>query len=254
MEAAVAFDVTATYRTRQSDSCRRRFDIFRDDPASLVETESPDIVILAAHIEPTLTETAARKAAERFVDACAQRRLVYVSSDAIFDGRKGLYDEDDTPAPVLDYGRGLAYMETAVRRSCRDHLIVRPSYLYGYSSGRLDSRLAQTRAQLSQGESTVRFDDMFKSPIEVNQAARLILRLAKVPFVGTVHVAGPRMSVFDFHRDAMIALGVPVGGLTPEAMPTDKGLLRDTSLSTKRLRDLTGETPKSVRESLAPLE
>jgi len=46
--------------------------------------------------------------------------------------------------------------------------------------------------------------------MEVNQATNIILDIATMQFTGTVHVAGPRMSVFDFQRQGVKVLGLPV--------------------------------------------
>ena len=198
--ASSSLKVFATHRSQSMFHSSIRFDLLRDDPRKLLRKINPEIVILAAHIEPLLKEHSLRARAEFFLQCCDGRRLVYISSDAVFDGRRGLYDEEDPISPVHDYGHGLAFMEAAVREICANYVVVRPSYLYGFSVGRLDSRLASTRARLLEGQKVRLFDDMYKSPLEVNQAASIILDIATMHFTGTVHVAGPRMSVFDFQR------------------------------------------------------
>lgn len=43
---------------------------------------------------------------QNIVDACKQngKKIVYVSTDFVFDGEKGFYSEEDTPYPVNWYG------------------------------------------------------------------------------------------------------------------------------------------------------
>ncbi len=242
--ASSSLKMFATHRSQSMFHSSIRFDLLRDDPRKLLRKINPEIDILAAHIEPLLKERSLRAGAKFFLHCCDCHRLVYISSDAVFDGRQGLYDEEDPISPVHDYGHGLAFMEAAVRRTCADHVVVRPSYLYGFSSGRLDSRLASTRTRLLEGQKVRLFDDMYKSPLEVNQAAGIILDIATMQFTDTVHVAGPRMSVFDFQRQGVQALGLPVDELITEKIPRDAALLRDTSLSFARMVRVTGKSPR----------
>ena len=67
------------------------------------------------------------------VDAAAASgaRVVYLSTDYVFDGRKrGEYIEDDAPAPVNVYGRSKLAGEERVRAR-EENLIVRTSWVFG---------------------------------------------------------------------------------------------------------------------------
>ena len=58
--------------------------------------------------------------------------LVYVSSDYVFDGAKGLpYVETDQPAPLSAYGRTKLAGEEATSAANKRHFIVRSSWLFG---------------------------------------------------------------------------------------------------------------------------
>ena len=175
---------------------------------------------------------------------------MYLSSDAVFSGEKGRYTERDSPNPITSYGRNLLHFETRIAETCEDYCVVRPSYIYGFSDG-LDARLARTRAALQKGEQFTSFSDMFKSPLGVKQVAEAVVDFSASDFTGVVHVAGERMSVFDFYYRAMKTLGVSADSLKREAMPKDAGLTPDTSLATSLWQRLTGMTPLSIEETLA---
>ncbi len=249
--AAEQLNVFGTHKSRPIRKASIKFDLSRDDPEALVNKVDPQLIVLAAHIEPMLTERSSHEHAKSFLQACGNRRLIYISSDAVFDGRRGLYSENDPVSPDSIYGEGLAFMEDVVRDNCPDHIVVRPSYLFGFSKGGLDSRLEATRSCLLQGQKVSLFGDMFKSPLEINEAAAIILKIEAMRFTGTVHVAGHRMSVFDFHRDAMQALGIHIHHLIAEKIPSDSGFLRDTSLSIRHMLNLIGRPPRTISAALS---
>src|SRR5690606_21013573 len=60
-----------------------------------------------------------------------QAKLIYVSTDFIFDGKDGPYREDDTPAPVNYYGSTKLVAENAVMESGLDWAIARTILVYG---------------------------------------------------------------------------------------------------------------------------
>lgn len=220
-------------------------DLFGSDLEPVFNHPQIGTVVFSAAIETEPTGQVAR-AMRRLVDLCGAKRFVYLSSDGIFGGEKGRYREAAEVAPRTLYGRNLHLCEEIVRQACKDHCIIRPSYLYGFSHGQLDLRLARTRAALLAGETVTLYDDMYKSPLGVRQVAEAVAWLSRSDFVGTVHVAGPRLSVHKFHTEAMCALGVDTAKLVAAPM-LDNALPRDTSL----WQDLTGATPLSVTETLS---
>ncbi|MBU2062887.1 MAG: dTDP-4-dehydrorhamnose reductase, partial [Candidatus Omnitrophica bacterium] len=59
-------------------------------------------------------------------------KLIYTSTDYVFDGSKGgAYREDDLPNPLNIYGRSKLEGEKAVAREIEEYLIVRTSWLFG---------------------------------------------------------------------------------------------------------------------------
>jgi len=58
--------------------------------------------------------------------ACSQvgAKLVYISTDYVFDGEKGLYDEEDKPNPVNYYGLIKLEGEKQVIKHCKKKTII----------------------------------------------------------------------------------------------------------------------------------
>ncbi len=257
--------VVPTHRTNAYFAGSQRYDFWTDNVQPLLQAHQIDTVIIAANMAyeeagPAHAFTTFKQQAAQLIRGCQRCRVVYISSDGIFDGKQGNYVESYVPVPMTPYGRNLQCLEQLVQRHCVDYCIIRPSYLYGYSQAQLDRRLTHVRARLLAGEHLTYFSDMIKSPMEVNQVANVITLLAHSNYVGIVHVAGAAMSVYDFYREAMGSLNVPTEHLHPAHMPIDLPHPRDTSLDTALMRKLTGIEPLSVHRallggvSLAPLK
>lgn len=210
----------------------RPFDILRDDPEPLLR--DIETVIFCADVEQSTETFTIERAMTRLLAVCRNKRFIYLSSDAIFAGDRGLYCEDGAPEPVTAYGHTLLLCETLVRTCCLNHLIVRPSYIYGVSRGELDSRLTRTLNAVRAGATVSLFEDMYKSPLGVQQVAEAVVKLSQHPVKGTLHVAGPRLSVLEFHKAALAALGYDTRTLVGVPMPADSPFQRDTSLDTSK--------------------
>lgn len=65
--------------------------------------------------------------------ACKKNiRLVYISSNAVFDGNAAPYREESPTNPINRYGRIKVECENLVRRVCPEAAIVRPILMYGW--------------------------------------------------------------------------------------------------------------------------
>ncbi|OLE66022.1 MAG: hypothetical protein AUG03_01980 [Acidobacteria bacterium 13_1_20CM_2_68_14] len=116
-------------------------------------------------------ENAARAA------AAAGCPIVHVSTDFVFDGRKGApYSEDDPPSPLSEYGRSKYDGERRVAAATPEHLIVRTSWLYGPGRGNFVDSI---RARARNGGTLRVVDDQFGSPTYVADLARALHHLAQ---------------------------------------------------------------------------
>ncbi len=104
--------------------------------------ESPDVVINCAaynNVESAETQPAPAYAVNsdgvgNLAEACRSqgRFLIHYGTDYVFDGTaKSAYTEDDTTAPLNEYGKSKLAGEEALRSSGCDHLLLRVSWVYG---------------------------------------------------------------------------------------------------------------------------
>jgi dTDP-4-dehydrorhamnose reductase len=104
-------------------------------------------------------------------------KLIYTSTDYVYNGVKGDYKETDGVNPFTSYGWSKLGGECSVKM-CPNHLIL---------------RLAMCERPFPHPKALV---DMVKSPIYVDQVANIILKL--IDEVGVINIGGKAQSVFDF--------------------------------------------------------
>jgi len=136
-------------------------------------------------------------------------KIVFVSTDYIFDGAKGDYIEDDPPNPINYYGLSKLEAEKVVAQTCENHIIARPSVIYSWvppdqrllqsSSGKLLNFAMWLIQKLSNKEPVRIVTDQYGSPTLANSLAETLVRLSESDHTGTYHIAGKtRLSRYDF--------------------------------------------------------
>lgn len=125
-------------------------------------------------------------------------RMIYVSTDYIFDGESGMYVETHTPSPINHYGFSKLEGERHVRQLCEDYVICRTSVLYGWHP-RKSNFATWIIDSLINGRAIKVVDDHYNSPTLADNLAEALLELVHRPFHGVFHVAGAeRISRYDF--------------------------------------------------------
>ena len=203
----------------------------------LLERVRPDVVVHTAYrqdeddVNTVGSENVARAA------AAVGARLVHLSTDVVFDGRKGSpYVESDPVSPLTGYGRAKAEAEVRVAAAHPGALLVRTSLLYGGAEPSKHELAARDPALTF-------FTNEIRSPIQVTDLAQALLELAELDVAGPLHVAGADdVSRAEF---AELIAGAPVStGHAPETRPLD------CSLDSSRAQALLRTRLRGVRELL----
>ena len=264
--------VTGTYLTHpieEPDVDWRRLNVREASAVSaLMEDVRPSVVIHAAALNPGQASSfeAVNARGTENVSQAAERvgaRLIHVSTDVLFDGRKGRsargagekgsfrqdrsgwagYIEEDPPNPLTDYGRSKALAEDAVRRSGVRAVIVRTSLLYGVAAEARRPSLQDTPWQqwdrqtrwvigdLMAAKPVHLFTDERRCPTWVESLASALLELAALgevaaPRTEVLHVAGAQsLSRYAFGVRLARFHGIDPIGITP-ALSRESGLNR----------------------------
>ncbi len=116
--------------------------------------------------------------------------FIYVSTDFVFDGEKGLYKEDHISNPVNFYGKTKAEAEDAVREYEHDWAIVRTSLVYGKPITGWGNILTVVKEKLEKGEEYKVVDDQVRTPTYVEDLAVGIVSIIQKKATGIYHLSG----------------------------------------------------------------
>jgi len=126
---------------------------------------------------------------ERLAELAAEIPFVFLSTDLVFDGRRGNYVETDAVNPIHVYGETKVAAEQIVLKNPR-HLVVRTSINGGISPGGRRGFNEQLRLAWKTGQPMKLFTDEFRCPIFAGETARALWQLTTQNHAGLFHVAG----------------------------------------------------------------
>lgn len=151
-------------------------------------------------------------AAARLVEAC----IVQISTDYIFDGKAGPYDETALPNPLNYYGREKLAAENAVRASGENWLIIRTNVVYGVAP-RVKKNFALWLAQELKKQRHVNVvSDQYGNPTLADDLARGIYELVRRNKRGVYHIAGADyLSRYEFALKLAEVFGYDKSLITP---------------------------------------
>jgi dTDP-4-dehydrorhamnose reductase len=139
--------------------------------------------------------------ATRFIAEAAKESdstLVYISTDSVFNGKLGNYQEEDIPDPVNVYAKSKLDGESEIIKLTRKYLILRTN-IYGWN---LQEKLSLNEwflQKLESGQTVSAFDDVLFSPILVNDLAKIIYDMIKARLTGLYHAGSSEScSKFEF--------------------------------------------------------
>jgi dTDP-4-dehydrorhamnose reductase len=180
-------------------------------------------------------------------------RMLYTSTDAVFDGTQGFYREHDPPTPLNWYGETKARAEAAIGQLLPQAAIVRLSLVLGQSEAPGgNSYLDKVLANLQAGQPIAAATFEYRNPIDVDTLCEILLELVERPdAVGIFHVgAADKMSRYELTRAIAEHLGYDPQLVVPQDAPPPGRAPRgaDDFLATDRLRQFCRTPVPTCRE------
>ena len=264
-------DMVGIYHPKRHLQAPFNVPVFSVNVSDVIEMENiissfkPDVIIHTAGIgNVDYTEQNKEEAykinvvgTNNIVKICEENkiRLVYISSNAVFNGNDPLYSENDNTTPINYYGVLKVEAENLVKSSNVDWVILRPILMYGWPyPGERENHVVFWIKNLRSGKPIKVVDNVYSKPLYSRSCAEAILEIVEQNKNGIYHVAGSdHISLYEFSM------------ITAEVFQLDRDLItpvpdsyfseltlrpRDTSFSTEKLERDTGYKPMSVREGL----
>ncbi|MGD9720780.1 MAG: NAD(P)-dependent oxidoreductase [Pirellulales bacterium] len=217
------------------------------------ERVRPEFVTLLAALsdidrcqrEPQLAERINLGGATNVARHCARTgaRLLYTSTDAVFDGTRGLYREDDPPTPPNRYGETKVWAERAIAELVPTATIARLSLVLGTSAlAGGNSYLEKVAGNLRAGNEIISPTYELRNPIDVATLCEFLFELTQHDrAAGIVHIgASDKISRYELARAIARGLGADERLIVPQDAPVPGRAPRgcDDFLATDRLRAL----------------
>lgn len=204
---------------------RMQFDVSNErEVTEKLRLERPHVVVhAAAYTNVDKAESDKEKAyqvnamgALHLAQVCEEigAKLVYVSTDYVFDGRKGsAYTEADAPNPINIYGESKLLGEKFVSMTCRKHYIVRTSWLYGSKGTNFVTKVIE---KARSGGPLHIVDDQIGSPTYCLDLALFIRSLIETDHYGLYHASNQgECSRYEFAQHILQEAGFAQVSLFP---------------------------------------
>ncbi|MBC9930112.1 SDR family oxidoreductase [Chitinophaga qingshengii] len=181
--------------------------------------------------------------------------FIFLSTDFVFDGLNGPYDEEAPVNPINYYGTSKAAAERLVRNSKLSWAIVRTVLVYGVSNDpHRSNMITWVKNNLQQGKKIKVVDDQWRTPTLCQDLAQGCLLIAEKKATGVFNISGKEvLSPYDmalktaeyFQLDTSLIEKISSKSFAqPAARPAKTGLIID-----KAVKEL-GYQPHTFAEGL----
>jgi len=233
--------------------------------ATTVRKIEPDVIIhLAALTNVDLCEKEKNLATKINVDATkillqcisSQTFFLYVSTDYVFDGQKGMYNELSPTNPINFYGKTKREGESAVLNSAKNSCIVRTSTPFGLHNQKKSFPIWVVE-NLRQNHQIKVPMDQYTSPTYVPNLCKMLVEITTKQITGILHLAGEtRISRYEFAKLITNKMHLDYDLIKPVSL-TDMHWVaqrpKDSSLDISKAKPILQEKPLDIHQSLSRL-
>jgi len=185
--------------------------------SSVLNKINPDIIIhCAAIVNINTCEEKKDLAYSLHVDVTqllarfnpGKTKIIYISTDSVFDGVKGNYSENDTPNPLNYYAKSKLEGENATKQN-KNHIVIRTN-IFGFNIPLKNSLAEWAIKNITQNNSIHGFSDVKFNAIYTKQLSEIIVDLIQNNFTGLVNIASSdTMNKYEFLIKIADVLGQP---------------------------------------------
>ncbi len=262
------YSLTGSYHTFKEDNISYYVDIAEKSSLRKVFKEiAPAVVMLSASLTNVdYCEVNNDKAwqinvggVNNTVQLCKEfnSKLVFFSSDYVFDGKNGPYSEEDRPCPVSFYGKTKLEGENIIRKNLENYLIIRTTVVYGNEQQKKNFAVRLINS-LKRGNTVGVPCDQIGSPTYALNLAEIVEELVCKGKTGLYNVVGRDvMDRFNFALEICSEFGLDKHLITPvktENLSQKAERPLKAGLKIDKLEREVDSKIRGVRESLKMLK
>lgn len=216
-------DVLGTFCTHPVDGLKHLDITDKKEISNVVTSFNPDIILhAAANPNVEYCEDHRKESWEVNVNGTENMakvtkkvgaKLVYFSSDYIFDGKDGPYSEEDVPNPINVYGEQKLASERLIQGLLKDYLVIRTTVVYGLE--RLEKNFVMIMIKKLENNQSMKVpNDQVGTPTYANNLAIAVRELVEKNKKGIYHIAGPDL----IDRYSFAKIVAEIFSLNPELL------------------------------------
>ncbi len=202
----------------------------RDKVFKIIQNVRPDCVIHTAALHsvdycethPEECWSVNVEGTKNIAEACKLlgAKIVFISTDYVFDGKKLKYTEKDKPNPLSYYAKCKLIAERVIETLDVNYITVRASVLYGRNGMGKKNFVLWTLEQLKNNKEMTIVTDQHNNPTFADSLSEIILRLYRKGARGLFHATGPDcMSRFVFAKKIADVFGLKKSLIKPITTP-----------------------------------
>lgn len=241
----------------------------RENVDEVIDRVSPDYIIHTAamtqvddcELDHAACDRANVDAVQYIVDAAERNKshLIHISTDFIFNGKEGPYDEDGVADPLSYYGNAKWKGELIVQASKLNWAILRTVLVYGIVDNMSRSNIVLwAKGALEKGNPINVVDDQFRSPTLAEDLADGCILAVEKNATGIYNISGKdQFSIIDLVREVADYYGLDKSLINPVSSTTLNQAAKrppKTGFILDKARAELGYNPHSFKEGIAIME
>jgi dTDP-4-dehydrorhamnose reductase len=232
------------------------------EPLNLERTGHKAVIIAAYKSNIFYCENEPSKAYEVNVDGVLQLiknlskttlKIIFLSSEYVFDGIQGNYNDDHPRNPKTVYGKHKKIIEDRIKNLTDNFLVLRLSKNYGLKKG--DNTILDESANLlSQRKEVLAAEDQYFNPTFIDDLVQAIINIQEKDLKGCMNVCTPEMwSRFEMYTQLAQITNQDINLIKKIKLydiPEMKGRPLNTSMVCNRLKQETQSTFISLKDAM----
>jgi len=179
-------------------------------------------------------------------------RLIHISTDSVFDGKKGNYLESNKPNPINEYGKSKNLGEELVKESSKNFVIVRTNFYGNNKEGKF--LFNWILENFKQNKKFGGFTNIFFNPLEIENLSISLLELSELDYTGILHMGSDKIySKYKFAKIIAEKLGYDSNLIFEKNLEEGELIAKrpqNTSLNNQLSKKLIKNQPQNLEDWL----